>query len=31
MNEKSKPVPSFGSEAEERLFWETHDSTEHVD
>ena len=25
------PIPNFGSEAEERRFWETHDSTEHVD
>lgn len=26
-----KPVPEFRSEAEERQFWETHDSTEYVD
>lgn len=26
-----KPVPKFASEAAERLFWETHDSTEYVD
>jgi predicted DNA binding CopG/RHH family protein len=26
-----KPVPKFRSEAEERRFWETHDTTEYVD
>jgi len=26
-----KPIPEFQSEAEERRFWETHDSTEYVD
>jgi hypothetical protein len=26
-----KAVPDFASEAEERAFWETHDSTEYVD
>ena len=26
-----KPIPEFRSEAEEREFWETHDSTEYVD
>jgi CopG antitoxin of type II toxin-antitoxin system len=26
-----KPVPVFADEAEERRFWETHDSTEFVD
>ena len=26
-----KPVPAFASEAEERRFWETHDSTAYVD
>jgi predicted DNA binding CopG/RHH family protein len=31
MPSKLKPVPSFDSEAEERRFWETHDSTEYVD
>jgi predicted DNA binding CopG/RHH family protein len=25
-----KPIPEFRSEAEERRFWETHDSTEYV-
>lgn len=31
MNNQSKPVPAFASEAEERAFWESHDSTEYVD
>lgn len=31
MNKKPKPVPSFASETEEREYWETHDSTEHLD
>ena len=31
MNEQLKPIPFFASEAEERAFWETHDSTEYVD
>jgi hypothetical protein len=26
-----KSIPRFASEAEERAFWETHDSTGHVD
>lgn len=26
-----KPIPKFRSEAEERRFWATHDSTEYVD
>lgn len=26
-----KPVPEFRSEAEERKFWETHDSTDYLD
>jgi predicted DNA binding CopG/RHH family protein len=28
---RHKPIPQFRSEAEERVFWETHDSTEYVD
>ena len=28
---KHKPVPAFRSEAEERKFWEKHDSTDYVD
>lgn len=31
MSKKLKPVPTFASEAEEREYWETRDSTEHVD
>ena len=26
-----KPIPEFATEAEERRFWETHDSTDYVD
>jgi len=28
---KLKPVPHFAAEAEERKFWETHDTTDYVD
>lgn len=31
MNKKLKPVPKFRNEAEERKFWETHDTTDYVD
>ncbi len=31
MTEKLKPIPKFASEAEERAFWETHDSTDYID
>lgn len=31
MTRKRKPIPDFKSEAEERTFWETHDSTDYVD
>src|SRR3990170_3975759 len=31
MSEKLKSIPKFKSEAEEREFWETHDTTEYVD
>ena len=31
MRKRAKPIPTFASEAEERRFWESHDSTEHVD
>ena len=31
MRERTRPIPSFESEAEERRFWESHDSTDHVD
>jgi CopG antitoxin of type II toxin-antitoxin system len=28
---KLKPIPRFNSEAEERKFWETHDTFDYVD
>ncbi len=31
MNHVNKKIPKFKSEDEEREFWATHDSTEHVD
>jgi predicted DNA binding CopG/RHH family protein len=31
MSGRLEPVPEFASEAEERAFWESHDSTDHVD
>ena len=31
MSKKLKPVPFFETEAEERHFWETHDSMDYVD
>jgi predicted DNA binding CopG/RHH family protein len=31
MNEPTKTIPKFASEAEERAFWEKHDSTVYVD
>jgi len=31
MKPKLKIIPSFANEAEERRFWETHDSTDYVD
>ena len=31
MHRRARPTPSFDSEAEERRFWESHDSTDHVD
>ena len=31
MGKKLKTVPHFRSEAEERQFWETHDSTDYID
>ena len=30
MNKRLKSVPDFSSEAEERAFWETHDSANYV-
>lgn len=31
MNRRPKPAPHFATEAEERAFWESQDSTDHVD
>lgn len=31
MSKKRKPIPAFKSEAEERAFWESHDSTDYAD
>lgn len=31
MSRKRKSIPTFKSEAEERVFWESHDSTDYVD
>lgn len=31
MRKKLKPIPRFRNEADERRFWETHDSTDYVD
>ena len=31
MNKNPKSIPKFRSEAEERRFWETHDSSSYID
>ncbi len=31
MSKQLKSIPKFASEAEERAFWETHDSSDYVD
>ena len=31
MEKKRRPVPVFETEAEERAFWESHDSSDYVD
>ena len=31
MENTKKPIPEFGSEAEERVFWSTHDSADFID
>ena len=31
MRKRISPIPSFASEAEERCFWESHDSADYVD
>lgn len=30
-NRRPAPIPTFKNEAEERAFWESHDSTDYVD
>lgn len=30
MNKQLKPLPTFANEAEERSFWESHDSSEYM-
>lgn len=31
MSKPRKPIPKFASEAEERAFWESHDSSDFID
>lgn len=31
MKEKLIAIPKFANEAQERVFWEAHDSTDHLD
>ena len=31
MRKRSEPIPTVANEAEERRFWESHDSTDYVD
>ena len=31
MSKQTKTIPKFADEAQERAFWETHDSTEYLD
>ena len=31
MNKQTNALPKFANEAQERAFWETHDSTEYLD
>ncbi|MDO9014235.1 MAG: CopG family antitoxin [Polynucleobacter sp.] len=31
MRKPTKVIPKFASEAQERAYWETHNSTEHLD
>ncbi len=31
MSKNLKPIPSFKNEVEERLFWESHDSSDYID
>ncbi len=31
MSKQTKAIPKFANEAQERAYWESHDSTEHLD
>lgn len=31
MNKQTKAIPKFANEAQERAYWESHDSTDHLD
>ena len=31
MNKPTKVIPVFANEAQERAYWESHDSTQHLD
>ncbi|KQT48231.1 hypothetical protein ASG47_07665 [Devosia sp. Leaf420] len=31
MSKSLKPIPTFKTEAEERAFWESHDTTDYID
>ena len=31
MSKSLKPIPTFETEAEERAFWESHDTTDYID
>ena len=31
MSKATKPIPKFASEAQERAYWESHDSSVHID
>lgn len=31
MSKQTRPTPAFATEAEEHIYWEEHDSTEHLD
>ncbi len=31
MSKQTKAIPKFSDEAQERTYWESHDSTEHLD
>jgi predicted DNA binding CopG/RHH family protein len=31
LRKRARPIPTFETEAEERRFWESHDSSDHID